>query len=253
MSRAKVQSLLKNTDLLLNAEDIHFVMDKVLHEKRGLELRVNRGKTLYSASLLQKKAGKSLLISLLKSEVGNQALEPGGLVATLFQMEGYVLESRLTCLKSPDKEGTRLSYPELFRVHSKRQVSRFTIPMEKACIVEMTTEQGCVHGELLDINQEGLSFHTDKGLWEIPENSAVRLRLIPETHPAMDLAGILRHAGRVICNGGDSSRNRYSVQVMDTANLEAFRQYLSEIKTSFLDLFRTSVMSEESYRMITAI
>lgn len=256
MSHSHVQGLLKNTDLLLDQAEIHAVVCAVVEDKRELEVHVGREKGHYLATLIKIVQGESILMSQLEPQEGNYLLLlPNVKVTLFFLMGGYTLETTLACLKPPGKKGVRLSYPALFRVHSKRQVSRFSTPLDMTSFVEMVGNHGQARGELQDINQEGLSFVGSEVTGEMVVNEEVRLRLLPlgQVESAMELTGVLRFSGLDQGLEGAGARLRYSVQIVSIQDAEAFRLFFSQIKTCSHSLFRASVMSAESYRKIATI
>ncbi|NGZ06996.1 MAG: hypothetical protein G8237_11635 [Magnetococcales bacterium] len=255
MTYATVQGILKNTDLLLDAEEIRSIVVSARSTNRVVEVHAGRG-TVHDALLADIRVGDSLTLTLTDAETGNRDLHVGRAVTLHFHMGGYSLESRLECLEQVGDQGLRVSYPAMFRVHSKRQVSRFSIPMNMTCLVEMGLgESGMVRGELQDLNLEGLSFLGEPLAGEMPVNAAVRLRLVPtslEDSP-MELTGILRFSGREGQGGGAVPRYRHSVQVTGALDPELFRCYFNKISTCSHGWFRSAVISAESYRQTTSI
>lgn len=254
MTQSTVQGLLKNTDLLLDAEEIRSVIASARAGNRVLELHAGRG-IVRDVLMAEIRFGDSLTLTLMDEAIGNRDLPVGRPVSIHFHMGGYSLESRLECLEQVGEQGIRVSYPAMFRVHSKRQVSRFSIPMNMTCLVEMTVESGVVRGELQDLNLDGLSFLGEALPGDTPVNPVVRLRLIPNSDDdlPMELTGIVRFTGCESKSNGSASRYRHSVQVTGALDDELFRRYFSKISTSSHSWFRAAVISAESYRRTTAI
>ncbi|MBF0191343.1 MAG: hypothetical protein HQL99_09460 [Magnetococcales bacterium] len=255
MTHATVQGLLKNTDLLLDKAEIRSVLASACAGKRSLELHDGSGRVVRQAVLTAMVPGDSLTLTLLDSESGSGEWSGGGAVVIYFHMGGYSLESKTQCLGSLASRELRVAYPALFRVHSKRQVSRFTVPMDMTCLVEMTLEQSTVRGELQDLNPEGLSFLDDGNQAVIAVNETVRVRLLPssEGDAPIELTGVLRFSGREAQPGGLVTRHRHSVHVTAMDDPEVFRRYFGKISSSSHGWFRASVISAESYRLTTAI
>ncbi len=255
MTRAKVQGVLKNTDLLLDAAEIRSVIATLLKEKRVVNVRIGRDQTDYFASLIKSKDGKSIFITRLEPDSFNQQFVVGGEVHLYCQMSGYSLETTLTCLNNSKADSIRLSYPALFRVHSKRQISRFTTPLNLASFVEMVGDFGQAKGVLQDINLEGLSFLGSDVSGSFSTNEPVRLRLIPSAQggDVMEMTAVLLFVGQDRQQPDSSSVSRYSVHITSVDDPSAFHEFFTKIKTSSHDLFRASVMSAESYRLIATI
>ncbi|MBF0628126.1 MAG: hypothetical protein HQL91_07880 [Magnetococcales bacterium] len=255
MTHSSVQGLLKNTDLLLDAAVIRSVVASARNRNRTLELHVGSVGEVYHAFLTEICPGDCMTLTLLDAETGNRGLPVGIPMAIHFYMGGYSLETRLECLEQLGNQGIRVGYPAMFRVHSKRQVSRFSVPMDMTCLVEMTLDQTVVHGELQDINLEGLSFLGRGPATPLAVDSAVRLRLTPvaDEDPALELHGVLRFSGQDPAPDGAEAYYRYSVQLTDAQDPEAFRNYFNKISTCSHGWFRASVISAESYRLTTTI
>ncbi|MBF0293962.1 MAG: PilZ domain-containing protein [Magnetococcales bacterium] len=256
MSQSNVQGILKNTDLLLDVTEIRSLLETMRAEKRVIELRAGRDKTTFHSHVTAFQQGQSLALARWEPESHFRQLTTGTRVNLFCLMGGYGLETAVACLAPPTGEELMLNYPGMFRVHSKRQASRFSTPLDMTCQVEMIGKNGQVHGELQDINQEGLSFLGDETGANAPEiNDEVQLRLIPATgeDPVMTVTGILRFSGLDRQKGGFSTRRRYSVQITGIDDPRAFQRYFSKIKTCSHALFRASVMSSENYSFIAAI
>ncbi|MBF0271044.1 MAG: hypothetical protein HQL98_03055 [Magnetococcales bacterium] len=259
MTHATVQGLLKNTDLLLDKAEIRSVLASACAGKRPLELHAGSGRPVRQAILTAMVPGDSLTLTVLDSESGNGPLSSGMPVVIYFHMGGYSLESKLECLGPVGPLELRVGYPAMFRVHSKRQVSRFTVPMNMTCQVEMILDQTVISGELQDINPEGLSFLDQGNAGDnpvaIPVNATVRVRLIPSSEGDLpiELTGVLRFSGREPQPGGVVIRHRHSLHVTGMADPESFRRFFGKISSSSHGWFRASVISAESYRLTTAI
>ncbi|MBF0126184.1 MAG: hypothetical protein HQM02_03135 [Magnetococcales bacterium] len=260
MSHAKVQTVLKNTDLLLDVEEIRALLTAVLTEKRVVEMRIGRDKAALVAHLEAFREGDFLALSPFGPDaVSGSRLENlslGTKVTVSCMMGGYALETRLATLETTAAESwVRLSYPGLFRVHSKRQVSRFSTPLDMSSMVEMVGKADHVRGELQDINQEGLSFLGGDVVCGVALNEEVRVRLLPRAteDPPMALTGVLRFAGLERPKGVQASLCRYSVQITHVEDPKTFQRYFNKIKSCSNGLFRSSVMSSESYCFTVAI
>ncbi|MEO5330653.1 MAG: hypothetical protein H7839_01410 [Magnetococcus sp. YQC-5] len=254
-TRAKVHGILKNMDLLLDVTEIHAILGMVFSEHRVLGVSVGRDKTVHTSRLLDVRHDEWLLLNSLQPGVGNGSLRPGVKVTLYLPMEGYTLATHLACLSSTGPNSMLVTYPNLLRVHSNRQASRFSTSKDKTAHVEMIGRHGHVLGELQDINLEGLSFLGTDLSGEIHINEEVRLRLIPlhTEYSAMNLTGLVRFFGPDLPTGTASAKNRYSVQITDVENRELFNIFFDDLQKDSREMFRSAVMSEESYRMIAAI
>ncbi|MBF0212611.1 MAG: hypothetical protein HQM00_03485 [Magnetococcales bacterium] len=255
MSHATVQGLLKNTDLLQDAAEIRSVVESAHRGRRPLELHAGKGQAIRQAMLTEIRAGEWLLLNLPEEEPDNRTFAPGQRLAIYFYMGGYSLESKLECLALLGTRQLRVGFPALFRVHSKRQVSRFTVPMNMTCLVEMTRDSQVIRGELQDLNLDGLSFLGEASASGIGVEEAVRVRLIPSSagDAPLEMTGVLRFAGQERHHAGGIPRFRYSVQLVGMMDPEAFRLYFGKISSTSHGWFRASVISAESYRLTTAI
>ncbi|MBF0179115.1 MAG: PilZ domain-containing protein [Magnetococcales bacterium] len=256
MSQSNVQGILKNTDLLLDVTEIRSLLATMRAESRPIELRAARDKTTRHSHVTAFQPGKSLSLARWEPESHFRQLAAGTRVNLFCLMGGYGLETTVACLEPPTGEELLLHYPGMFRVHSKRQASRFSTPLDMTSQVEMMGKNGQVRGELQDINQEGLSFLGDEAGDNAPQiNDEVQLRLIPMTDedPTMTMTGILRFSGLDRQKGGFVTRRRYSVQITGIDDAKAFQRYFSKIRTCSHALFRAAVMSSENYSFIAAI
>ncbi|MBF0340432.1 MAG: hypothetical protein HQL95_05640 [Magnetococcales bacterium] len=254
MTQATVQGLLKNTDLLMDPHEIRAVVTSAQSGCRPLDLHAGRGRPVRQAVLADSREGHSLILAIQDPQVGNRDLTRGLQVSIRFHMGGYSLESRLDLLEILEDTRIRVAYPELFRVHSKRQASRYVVPMNMSCQVEMWAEQIVARGELQDVNLEGVSFLGESLSVPLSGNAAVRLCLTPASDgdPPLELTGILRFSGPEHQSGA-APRYRHSVQVTGAADMDAFRRYFGKISTSSHGWFRAAVISAESYRLTSVI